>query len=655
MSDTPNYPPRKRRAESFFGLHFDFHAGPDCTEVGKLVTPEMIDNIINLVQPDYLQCDCKGHRGYSSYPTKAGVPAPGFVKDQLRIWREATAARGVALYMHFSGVQDLEMVKRHPSWAQVSSKGKRHKANTSVFGPYVDKSLIPQFKELSSDYGVDGVWVDGEVWAAGVDYNKKALQRFTEKTGITDIPRKPGDAHWHEFREFCRQGFRNYLRHYVDVLHRHDPNFQIASNWTFSSLSPEPVCADVDFISGDFTPQDSVNSARFQGRCIATQGKPWDLMAWGFSGKWTPDDSDWTAKEAVQLKQEAASVMSLGGGFQVYHQQRRDGSVRDSILPSLAEVGKFCRARQPFCQYAQAVPQIGLLYSTAAVYRMCQELFVFADENLPLQGMLHALLESQYAVEIVSEHHLAGDKLAQYPLIIIPEWDYLEEDFRQHLLTYVRNGGKLLVIGPQAVALFDKELDITLEGEAAFHHKWLEFNGPLAAEKGLVQNAQLGATARPFGKLHDTNDEISPSQVASVITPLGQGQIAAVLMNMGISYLRNRTVVAREFIRTLVRELFPTPMVEVQGSPFVDVTINRVNDKLAINLVNTAGPHHDKDVITYDAIPPIGPLEVTIRRPQAPQKVTLQPAGTELPYQYANGVIAVTIPQVEIHEIILVE
>jgi hypothetical protein len=72
-------PKRLKRAESFLGIHFDFHAGPDCTEVGKNTTPAMIDSIIDLVHPDYLQCDCKGHPGYSSYPTQVGNPAPGFV------------------------------------------------------------------------------------------------------------------------------------------------------------------------------------------------------------------------------------------------------------------------------------------------------------------------------------------------------------------------------------------------------------------------------------------------------------------------------------------------------------------------------------------------------------------------------------------------
>ena len=117
------YPERLRRADSFLGIHFDFHAGYDCTEVGKNVTPEMIERIIDLMHPDYIQCDCKGHAGISSYPTKVGYPAPGFVRDQLRIWRDVTARRGVALYMHYSGVWDNEAVKHHPDWARVDEKG----------------------------------------------------------------------------------------------------------------------------------------------------------------------------------------------------------------------------------------------------------------------------------------------------------------------------------------------------------------------------------------------------------------------------------------------------------------------------------------------------------------------------------------------------
>ena len=88
-------PERMRRADSFLGIHFDFHAGKDCTSVGKRTTPEMVRLVIDKVRPDYIQIDCKGHPGYSSYPTKVGNPAPGFVGDPLRIWRDVTRQRGM--------------------------------------------------------------------------------------------------------------------------------------------------------------------------------------------------------------------------------------------------------------------------------------------------------------------------------------------------------------------------------------------------------------------------------------------------------------------------------------------------------------------------------------------------------------------------------
>ena len=118
-------PRRSKRAESFLGIHFDFHAGPDCTEVGKNTTPEMIGGIIDLVDPDYLPCDCKGHLGYTSYPTKVGNPAPGFVGDPLRVWRDATAQRGVALYLRYSGVIDIHAVPANPDWGAGPGTGIR--------------------------------------------------------------------------------------------------------------------------------------------------------------------------------------------------------------------------------------------------------------------------------------------------------------------------------------------------------------------------------------------------------------------------------------------------------------------------------------------------------------------------------------------------
>jgi hypothetical protein len=554
--------------------------------------------------------------------------------------------------MHYSGVWDAEAVRRHPSWARVDENGKRDKRLASVFGPYVDKLLIPQLRELADKYGVDGVWVDGECWATAHDYCAKAILAFREKTGRLEIPRKPEDPGFFAFSQFCRQAFREYLGHYVTEMHRHAPDFQIASNWAYTSFMPDPVNVAVDWLSGDYSPQNSVNTARLEARCIASQGRPWDLMAWSFC-RAGPQRSHCT-KSVVQLQQEAAVVLAQGGGFQAYFKQKRDGSIEEWPMQGMAEVARFCRARRRFCHRAAPVPQVGLVYSTAAFYRKNKRLFSAWEGLLaPLAGVLRMLLESQYSVEILCEHHLAG-RMSEYPLLVVPEWDYLAARFRRELLSYVRGRGNLLLVGPEAARLFRKELRVRFAGRAAEKARWLEHGGRLAGTQTLSRPVRLERGAKPFGRLYAQNDSAGPFQPAASIARCGRGRVAATYLNLGEAYCKAGTSVARRFLAGLVRELFPRPIVEVEGSEYVDVSVSRIDGHLAVNLVNTAGPHADENVCVYDDVPPVGPLEITIRCRRRPSAVTLQPAGRRLRFRYAKGEVRLRLSRLAIHSVLIV-
>jgi len=641
-------PARLKRADSFLGIHFDFHAREDCTAVGSNTTPAMVASILDQVRPDYIQIDCKGHPGYSSYPTRVGQPVPGFAGgDPLRTWREVTAAKGVALYMHYSGVWDAAAVAKHPDWAAVGANGKPSAKITSVFGPYADELLIPQLRELAGVYGVDGAWIDGECWAAVPDYGAKAAQAFRDATGIQALPKSPADPHWTEFLQFHREAFRSYLRHYVREVKKTNPSFQLCSNWAFTDHMAEPVSAPVDFLSGDYAPDDSVNSARLSARFLVRQGMPWDLMAWSFSRTRGPDGQH-LQKSAQQLEREAAVVVALGGGFQAYFTQRRDGSVRLEHMPAMAETAAFCRERQALCHRSEPVPQVALLLSTAGHYRQLKSLF--GRELSGVSGVLQALLESQNTVEVVSEHQLKG-RLSDYPLIVVPEWAYLEPAFKKALVAYAKKGGNLLLVGPKCAALFQAELDVTPAGEPLAKKPALSFNGEQAPLKGLAQGIRLGGSAEPFGSLRTEGD--AAEQPAAAVTPLGKGKIAAVYADLGQSYNGARSPVVRGFLNALVRKLFKNPTVEVSGSPDVDVCLMRKNSRLMVNLINTSGPHQTAPI--QATIEPVGPLAVTLRLPSRPSAVTLEPGAQPLPFEYRDGTAKLTVPSLDIHRVIVVK
>jgi len=324
-------------------------------------------------------------------------------------------------------------------------------------------------------------------------------------------------------------------------------------------------------------------------------------------------------------------------------------------MPVMGEVAKFCRARQAVCHHATQVPQVALLYSTAAYYRHSKALFSpWGGEQNALKGVLQALLEAQNSVEVLSEHHLTGH-MKDYPLIVVPECDFLYPKFKSELVDYVKRGGDLLLIGPKAAALFQPELGAMLEGEPATDGgQVLEWDGAVTAQRVLFQSVKLSAGTSSVGQLRSTNNAALPTLPAASVAKLGKGRIAAVYFNLGHGYLATHSEVSRRFLNSLVRQLFPKPLVEVTGSAAVDVVVNRQGGRLAVNLVNTAGPHAEKQVPIFSEIPPVGPLTVTLRTGRKPARVTWEPDGEVLPFEYHKGEVKVVIGRLGIHGVVLV-
>jgi hypothetical protein len=639
--------PRKlKREESFFGVHFDLHAKEDIMDAGRSLTYEMIDTFLKKVRPDFIQIDCKGHPGISSYPTKVGYPVKGFIKDPLKLWREVTEKNKVGLYMHYSGVWDAKAAKEHPDWAMIKATGERSDQKMSFFSPYLDSILIPQLKELSSKYNVDGAWIDGDCWATETDYSEAAINKWKQKSGLNDVPRKREDLHYPEYLEYTRSLFREYMAKYVNAIHAFNPQFQITSNWAYSSLMPEKVENQVDYLSGDVTPQDGVFRSAFEARALAPQGKPWDLMAWGFS--WNGDKMPMTTKSVIQLQQEAAEIIAMGGGIQFYFQQNRDLSLKPWLGNILSELAKFCRDRQAYCHQSKAIPQVAVLFPSSDYQRTSSRPYSGAFGKLP--ATLYTLLDNQLPTEVLMEHHLLG-KTKQYPLIVIPECKSIEPALLLELKGYVRDGGKLLIIGSETAKLFSTELGLLKANRSEEKTTFISAANRLGSIRSPILEVALGQGGKTISNFYNTNDFIDKSDViASSINNVEKGAIAAIYFDAGTTYAEYKSTAIRDFIGEAIGKLSPTLMLEVSGSHLVHVTLNKLNDKTYINLINVAGEHTNKAAIAYDQVPPL--TDITVKIKGKPSKIKLQPEGKELPFNFANGKSTFVVPRLEVHSIV---
>lgn len=639
-----------RRAESFFGFHFDFHATEKDKDLGKFFDTDLLDEFLERTKPDYIQVDSKGHPGYSSYPTKVGYSNNSFVNDPLKIWREVTNRHNLPLYVHYSGLWDDKAMSENPDWGRVHPDGTKDKTYAAYFSEYSSKFLIPQIKEMLDDYAIDGVWIDGDCWSTGPDYSPEVVKGFQKETGLQTVPKSPEEANYKKWLDYNRQAYRKYLNNYVEQLHDHDPDFQVASNWTYSSMMPERVDVDVDFLSGDVSGQNGMYSAAFQARCLALQGKPWDLMAWGFvsidfmGGIHSP-------KSLVQLKQEAAEVMAMGGGFQVYFQQNRDASFQTLYVDALAELANFCRERQPFSQYSETIPQVGLWYSLEGWKQSYNGVYGWSSN---MEGLTSAFMDGQHSIEILMDHHME-DNLEQYPTIVIPEWNDFDKEIKERLLAHVRNGGNLFVIGAKSVREFQDQLDVDFIGAdstAQFNIGDRELGG-IAGIKTQWQPITPKAGTETIGHVYQQRDyRFATDYPVATINSYGKGKIAAIYLDMSTAYSTYRNPVFNNLINSVMDRLVANPTINVEGSDKVHVVLGKKGDSTLIHLINSGGEHFNKNVLAYNELRPTPALQVTLSLDKKPKTVKLQPNDQPLPFTFKDNSLDIQIPAIEVYSIV---
>ena len=643
----------KKRSEAFFGMHFDFHAKADQENIGEFCDYETVDELLRNVKPDYVQCDTKGHPGISSYPTKVGYPAKNMKGDILKMWREETAKHGVSLYAHYSGVLDVEAVARHPDWAALNAEGKQssQKWETSVFSPYVDELMIPQLIEMANDYGLDGAWVDGDCWGTVEDYSEYAAKAYKKETGF-DLPSPDDEAGREKFREFCRDGFRKYVIRYCDEVHKAAPDFEVASNWMYTSRAPEKPYKGVAFISGDYSPQNSLRTAFFEGRAMQNSKKPWDLMAWGFFNGYT--------KEYAQLCAEASAVIALGGGFEIYNPQLV-GSVHKYLIPMWKKLAEFCREREATCFKATPHHEGAVLFSKKAFYEHKKELFRGYSETNDYvgeaHGLLYALLDAGYSTELLLSYQIddmSDDELSKYKFIAVPDLDVIEENIALRLKKYAAGGGCVVVCGARASKLFEKELGVKIGENVGGDKVFPMANGRRGTLMSDLPNV-VPVDARTILKCSTefrTND--LESRVFSTANKYGNGHFAGIYAKYG-EYQNAATSGARDAVEETVSAVYPRKKVEISGTHEIQVVLTEKNGALNVNLINVSGRHTDAKYANYDEILPIYGVGLSIERPSAPKSVKEMPSGRELSYRYENGRVELVLERLDIHTVIVIK
>ncbi|MBI2190478.1 MAG: alpha-L-fucosidase [Planctomycetes bacterium] len=665
----------------YFGLHYDLHANQKDTELGARCGPRDLIPMLQLMGPDFVQTDCKGHPGYTSWHSR--VPeasvSPGVVKDALLQWRRATRRLGLPLHCHYSGIWDNAAGRKHPGWSARKPGGKLAGA---PFGPnagkptaekmcprspYQEKLMLPQLFELIDRYGVDGFWIDGEIWAVEPCYCKRCRKAFEEKTGIAKPPVEVSDSRWPEWWNFTLDSFEEYVTRTCEAVHAHKSGVLVCSNWLQTFRHPGPPKTPTDWISGDNSWVWGMDGSRCEARFLSTRGKPWDIMLWAFycsHGMGKPD-SPWTMKPVEMLQQEAAVLLAFGGNVQVYEHPPglRNGQLVPWRQERLRALGRFVKVRRRLCQDTETIPDAAVLHSEHHVRSgPTGKNLLWGVDVAPVQGAVFSLLECHRGVDILDEWALRP-RLNQFPLVVAPEQHRMSEEMAAALQEYVRQGGRLLISGAESFDRFGEEfLGVragTVEEKKSYHVPAGDGSVPIYGERWRLVEC---TRARPLGALGTTaslDERLLPHPAATLHT-VGRGRVVYIPTGVFRDLNHNRYPLTRVFLAQALSVLAAPRRIRVETPTAIDVVLRRKGNRRMVHLINRgSGIPNQPNNGAIDEIPAVGPVTVTLLEERRPRGVRLAFERGSLDWNWRprarGGELAVQVSRVRIHAAVVVE
>lgn len=162
--------------------------------------------------------------------------------------------------------------------------------------------------------------------------------------------------------------------------------------------------------------------------------------------------------------------------------------------------------------------------------------------------------------------------------------------------------------------------------------------------------ARIAANGKPWDLMgwsfaFDRNTKFRSPK--STVQNFGEGKIASVFVNLGRSYITQRISLAADFLDDIVRQVFPTPMLSVEGSGFVHVNLNKNKNNTNVHLMNTAGEHDNANVGQIDEIRPPYNLLLGLLLANKPREIILQPENRVLDFHWKDGKACMNIPRLE--------
>lgn len=588
----------------------------------------------------------------------------------------------------------------HPDWISVTSSGepRRHWANpdlwvTCALGPYNFEFMDRVHQEIVSAYRVDGIFANRWMPQGGDCYCIHCQQNFKAATG-RDLPRTTDrqDPRRREFLEWRKARLTELWKRWDATVRAANPEARFIPNGPPDMKTAGDLAAiqfaDYQARRGITPPWANGRRAK-EYRSVMGRRPVGGIFSVGL-------EEPYRWKDSVQSEPEVRLWVAEGtaNGMRPWVTKFSGVLYDRRWLPVVERIYDWHFRHERYLRNEMPLARVALLHSeqTAAYHSGVAPGDRTGDHLL---GMYHALVEMRVPFELVHEAFLTPDRLDQFKLLILADAAALSDAQCGAIRAYVSRGGS--VLATFASSLYDdvgrrrddfgladlfgvsfggridgpmqnSYLSLDADPSTGMRHPILAgldaapriVNGAFRIDVRPTQAFPSPVTlipSYPDLPMEDVYPRVSRTDSRELyLRDLGRSRVVYIPWDIDRTFWEVMCVDHLRLMRNAVMwAANEPPPVDVEGPGVLDVTVWRQRSSMTVHLVNFTNPMMMKGPLR-EAIP-IGPLRARIRLPAGtrPGRVQLLTAGTTPAVQMSGGTLTVTVPSVEIHEVIAID
>lgn len=586
---------------------------------------------------------------------------PSLKFDLLGAQLEACAEIGVKAPVYISAGLDEKDALAHPEWLQ------RGKNGSNMYGdfftprfhlmcfntPYRDK-LLAEIEEVMQVYNPCEIFLD--ITFERVCYCAKCRADM-KKLGMSYLD--DGDA-----EKFGKMVYRRYLDDVQSVVRKYNKDTVIFQNSGHLQKGRRDLIDTMAHIELESLPTGGWGYDHFpmSASYARTLRKDYLGMTGKFHGTWGEFGG---FKHPNALRYEAALSLAVGAGCSVGDQMHPNGRLNKSTFGLIGAAYKEVEEKEPWCKGAECVADIAVLSTEA------QGGAWHGDKAKSDVGANRILLETKRLFNFVD----LEEDFSKYKLLILPDCWRFDEKLKSKVDAFLAGGGRLLVSGESGLdesGSFCIDTGVKFSGENEFNPNYYipnfdtvngtaayvmrsrsyRFENIDAEVLAFGRNPYFNRTADRFCSHQHAPDDDSLTYPAAVI----KENIAYI----GWEIFKGYGVSGDFHIKELVSHVLDLLMdggasLKVKGLPDRGIaTLTELNGKKIVHLLFAHTTNRGSSVEVIEDIVPVYNIGVSVKA-EKPRRVMLVPQMQELDFNYSDGEVSFTVPELNLHCMVSVE